>query len=183
MVVTQGREYACRCFEGIKKYIKDKQYTGIKPAVAFSGKVPVDDQVLTEDEINGFSATELPDKFDSDLQLLIVAEKYQAGFDQPKLCAMYVDRKLSGLQAVQTLSRLIAPPRKSYHLYLGFKTPRISGTLFVPSLKQPPLKIRQTPTKFTSLKAGSSLLGSLICVKFSASLRFSMGNTQIRPDW
>ena len=73
-------------------------------------------QTYTEAELNGFSETELPGRFDGfkpdgtpypeQYQILIVAEKYQTGFDQPKLCAMYVDRKLAGLQAVQTLSRL-----------------------------------------------------------------------------
>lgn len=57
--------------------------------------------------MNGFSETELPRRFNTKAyQVLIVAEKYQTGFDQPKLCAMYVDRKLAGLQAVRTLARL-----------------------------------------------------------------------------
>ncbi len=73
-------------------------------------------ETYTEADLNGFSETELPGRFDGfkpdgspypdQYQILIVAEKYQTGFDQPKLCAMYVDRKLAGLQAVQTLSRL-----------------------------------------------------------------------------
>ena len=76
----------------------------------------MDGETYTEADLNGFSETELPSRFDGfkpdgtpypdQYQILIVAEKYQTGFDQPKLCAMYVDRKLAGLQAVQTLSRL-----------------------------------------------------------------------------
>ena len=107
MVVTQSREHAIRYYHAIKKYIEKNKYTGIKPLVAFSGEKNVNGIIYTEANINKFSETELPNRFDSsEYQLLIVAEKYQTGFDQPKLCAMYIDRKLDGLQAVQTLSRL-----------------------------------------------------------------------------
>jgi type I restriction enzyme R subunit len=107
MVVTQSRVQAFRYFQAIKKYIDDNSYQGVKPLVAFSGELDIDGNIYTETELNSFSETELPKKFDgTEYQLLIVAEKYQTGFDQPKLCAMYVDRKLDGLQAVQTLSRL-----------------------------------------------------------------------------
>lgn len=75
--------------------------------VAFSGEMTVDGQDYTEAGMNGFPETELPRRFDEgNYNVLVVAEKYQTGFDQPKLVAMYVDRRLSGLQAVQTLSRL-----------------------------------------------------------------------------
>ncbi|MCP4474180.1 MAG: type I restriction endonuclease subunit R [Gammaproteobacteria bacterium] len=106
MVVTQSREHALKYYFAIKKYIEAKQYIGVKALVAFSGKLNMDGEIYTEAAINGFSETQLPEKFDTAYQLLIVAEKYQTGFDQPKLCAMYIDRKLDGLQAVQTLSRL-----------------------------------------------------------------------------
>ena len=107
MVVTQSREHALKYFFSIKKYIEDNKYTGVKALVAFSGELDMDGEIFTESGVNGFAETELPDQFDGPMyQLLIVAEKYQTGFDQPKLCAMYVDRKLDGLQAVQTLSRL-----------------------------------------------------------------------------
>jgi len=106
-VVTQSREHALRYYQGIQQYIRQERYAGLAALVAFSGDLEVDGQVYTEAQTNGFAETELPKKFDGpDYQVLIVAEKYQTGFDQPKLCAMYVDRKLSGLQAVQTLSRL-----------------------------------------------------------------------------
>lgn len=107
MVVTQSRIQALKYFQAIKKYIEDKKYQGVRPLVAFSGELNIDGEIYTEAQLNNFSETELPERFDgSGYQLLIVAEKYQTGFDQPKLCAMYVDRKLDGLQAVQTLSRL-----------------------------------------------------------------------------
>jgi type I restriction enzyme R subunit len=107
MVVTQSRQHALKYYFAIKQYIEEKKYEGVQPLVAFSGELELDGETYTEPDLNGFSETELPNKFDGpDFQLLIVAEKYQTGFDQPKLCAMYVDRKLDGLQAVQTLSRL-----------------------------------------------------------------------------
>lgn len=107
MIVTQSREHALRYYFALQSYIRDKGYADMKALVAFSGDVIVDGQTFTEAEVNGFSETELPRRFDGDTyQILIVAEKYQTGFDQPKLSAMYVDRKLAGLQAVQTLSRL-----------------------------------------------------------------------------
>jgi type I restriction enzyme R subunit len=107
MVVTASREAALRYYFGTRDYIRKQGYTDIKPLVAFSGELEIEGQKFTETQINGFSETQLPRKFDGDeYQLLIVAEKYQTGFDQPKLCGMYIDRKLDGLQAVQTLSRL-----------------------------------------------------------------------------
>jgi type I restriction enzyme R subunit len=107
MVVTQSREHALRYYFGVRDYLQKQNYTDLKALVAFSGELEVDGEVWTEAAVNGFSETELPRRFDSpEYQVLIVAEKYQTGYDQPKLCAMYVDRKLAGLQAVQTLSRL-----------------------------------------------------------------------------
>lgn len=107
MVVTQSREHALRYYFGVQDYIGKQSYSDIKALVAFSGDLTLDGESWTEAAVNGFSETELPRRFDSgEYQILIVAEKYQTGFDQPKLCAMYVDRKLAGLQAVQTLSRL-----------------------------------------------------------------------------
>ena len=107
MVVTQSREHAVRYFQRIREYLENNKYNDIQALVAFSGELPVDGEKWTEMAANGFSEGELPRRFDGDeYQILIVAEKYQTGFDQPKLCTMYVDKKMSGLQCVQTLSRL-----------------------------------------------------------------------------
>ena len=109
MVVTASRKHALRYYLEFKEYIKEKGYTGIRPLVAFSGAV-VDDTYpdgVTEVQLNKFGEKELPDKFGSnEYQVLLVADKYQYGFDQPLLHTMYVDKKLSGVKAVQTLSRL-----------------------------------------------------------------------------
>jgi type I restriction enzyme R subunit len=109
MVVSSSRLHAVRYKEEFDKYIKEKGYTDVKTIVAFSGKVIYDTspEGVTEVELNGFAEKMLPKKFASDeYQLLLVADKYQTGFDQPLLHTMYVDKKLSGVKAVQTLSRL-----------------------------------------------------------------------------
>lgn len=111
MVVTASRLHAVRYKLAIDKYIKEKGYN-IKALVAFSGAVKDDDNEFTELSMNkavapDISETNLPMIFNKDnFKILIVAEKYQTGFDQPKLCAMYVDKKLDGVKTVQTLSRL-----------------------------------------------------------------------------
>jgi type I restriction enzyme R subunit len=110
MVVTGSRLEAVRYKQSFDKYIKDKGYP-IKSLVAFSGAVQDDklaDVSYTEEAMNGgLREKELPERFASpEFQVLLVAEKYQTGFDQPLLHTMYVDKRLAGIQAVQTLSRL-----------------------------------------------------------------------------
>ena len=110
MVVTGSRLEAVRYKQSFDRYIKEKGYA-IKSLVAFSGTV-VDDKnagaTYTEPGMNhGISEKELPEKFATqEYQVLLVAEKYQTGFDQPLLHTMFVDKRLAGIQAVQTLSRL-----------------------------------------------------------------------------
>ncbi|MDK0538490.1 DEAD/DEAH box helicase family protein [Clostridium perfringens] len=107
MVVTSSRLQSVKYKKAFDKYIKEKGYEHINALVAFSGSVDDEGIDVTESELNGFSENELPDKFHSDeYKVLIVAEKYQMGFDEPLLYAMYVDKKLDGIKAVQTLSRL-----------------------------------------------------------------------------
>ncbi|GEQ87393.1 type I restriction endonuclease subunit R [Patiriisocius marinistellae] len=110
MFVTSSRKLAKRYFEEFNKYIKENEYTNeLKILVAFSGKV-IDDNYpdgVTEPQLTGYGEKELPKAFnDDEYKILIVADKYQTGFDQPLLHTMYVDKKLSGVKAVQTLSRL-----------------------------------------------------------------------------
>lgn len=109
MLVTGSRLHAKRYFDEFKRYIKAKEYTDIKVLVAFSGKVIDDDfpEGVSEPLLTGYGERELPEVFDTEeYKILIVADKYQTGFDQPLLHTMYVDKKLSGVKAVQTLSRL-----------------------------------------------------------------------------
>jgi type I restriction enzyme R subunit len=109
MVITASRQGAVKYRQAFEEYISKKGYDGIHALVAFSGKVklPDDETEYTEVSINGFPEDRLPKEFDTDAyQVLLVANKYQTGFDQPKLCAMYVLKRLKGVSAVQTLSRL-----------------------------------------------------------------------------
>jgi len=106
MVVTQNIEAAIRYYFAIKKILEEKG-NPFKVIIAFSGNKVVDGIEYTEADLNGFPDTKTKDKFDSDeYKILIVANKYLTGFDQPKLCTMYVDKKLQGVLAVQALSRL-----------------------------------------------------------------------------
>jgi type I restriction enzyme R subunit len=110
MVVTGSRLEAVRYKQSFDKYISKKGYD-IKSLVAFSGTVEDDkikDKTYTEPEMNhGIREKDLPDEFaTNEYRVLLVAEKYQTGFDQPLLHTMYVDKRLAGIQAVQTLSRL-----------------------------------------------------------------------------
>lgn len=125
MVITASRQGAVKYRQAFEDYITKKGYKGINALVAFSGKVklPDDDQEYTEVSMNGFAEDKLTKEFDSDdYQVLLVANKYQTGFDQPKLCAMYVLKKLRGVNAVQTLSRLnrICPPYDKKTFILDF---------------------------------------------------------------
>ena len=110
MVVTSSRLHAVRYKQAFEKYIVEKGYKDVGVLVAFSGivKDPDMDAEYTEVGMNrSIKEKELPERFASDdYQILLVANKYQTGFDQPRLHTMYVDKRLAGVQAVQTLSRL-----------------------------------------------------------------------------
>ena len=106
MVVTWSRPMAYRLYRAICDYVAEMRYA-CEVMVAFSGKLEVDGEELTEASINGVPESRTAELFDTDAKRIIVcANKFQTGFDQPKLCAMYVDKMLTGVAAVQTLSRL-----------------------------------------------------------------------------
>ncbi len=106
MIVTQSIEQAIRYYQSIIKLL-DERNNPFKVLIAFSGEKEVDGVSYTEVQMNGFSETKTKEEFDKDeYRILIVANKYLTGFDQPKLCTMYVDKKLSGVLCVQALSRL-----------------------------------------------------------------------------
>ncbi|OGQ25062.1 MAG: hypothetical protein A2138_22735 [Deltaproteobacteria bacterium RBG_16_71_12] len=115
MVVTRSRLHAVRYKLAFDAYLEESKIKDIRALVAFSGTVLDPDTGTTQTEVGmnvdgagkNIPETELPTRFASDeFQVLLVANKFQTGFDQPLLVAMYVDRRLSGVQAVQTLSRL-----------------------------------------------------------------------------
>ena len=108
MLVTSSRLHAVKYFFAVKNYIAEKNLSGVNVLVAFSGEVEDDDgKIYTEVKLNGISEKSLPEEFHSiKFNILIVAEKYQTGFNEPLLHTMFVDKKLDGIKAVQTLSRL-----------------------------------------------------------------------------
>jgi type I restriction enzyme R subunit len=118
MVVTSSRKEAVRYKLAFDKYVAENKYKNIRAMVAFSGEVEFSEKDPNAQALSGEKFTEsnmnpdlkkrdLRKAFDSDdYQVMLVANKFQTGFDQPKLCAMYVDKKLGGVECVQTLSRL-----------------------------------------------------------------------------
>lgn len=112
MVVSPSRLHAVKYFKMIKEYCKKKGYDDVHPLVAFSGSVKEGDKEYTESMLNStdelkISESQLTNYFASDAyNILVVADKYQTGFDEPKLHTMFVDKGLRGVKAVQTLSRL-----------------------------------------------------------------------------
>jgi type I restriction enzyme, R subunit len=118
MVVTNSRKEAVRYKLGFDKYIAKMGYRDIQAMVAFSGEISFNEndpnvEALIGEKFNeknmnpGLKGREMRKAFDSDdYRVMIVANKFQTGFDQPKLCAMYIDKKLGGVACVQTLSRL-----------------------------------------------------------------------------
>ena len=147
MVVTRSRLHAVRYKKAIDAYIAAKGYGAgahpVRTLVAFSGQV-VDPAAPTvayaEAAMNGIKESALPETFaGEDYQVLVVAEKYQTGFDQPLLHTMYVDKKLDGVKAVQTLSRLnrVHPRRTTRSSWTSPTTPRASRTPSAPSTRRP----------------------------------------------
>lgn len=115
MVVVSSRHDVEKYFTEIKRQINEhpELYSAVKPMAAFTDKITVNGKETTDTDLNGFKDTEIPSRIaEENLEsptmrnLLIVADKYQTGFDEPLLCSMYVDKKLSGINAVQTLNRL-----------------------------------------------------------------------------
>ena len=164
MVVASSRLHAVRFMKAFETYIDTKGYTDVCPLVAFSGTVtdPDTGEAFTEpgmniDVVSGkrISESALPARFDSpDYQILLVAEKYQTGFDQPLLQAMYVDKKLDGVHAVQTLSRLnrIAPGKSAPFVLDFVNNPEDIGKAFAPYYNQTQLEAPSDPNKLDSLK-------------------------------
>lgn len=160
MVVTASRQGAVKYRQALEEYITKRGYTDVKALVAFSGKVKLqgdNETEYTEAAMNGFPEDRLTKEFDKDdYQVLLVANKYQTGFDQPKLCAMYVLKKLKGVTAVQTLSRLnrICPPFEKKTFVLDFaNTYEEIKDAFAPYYTTTLLSNSVTPTAIYDLEA------------------------------
>jgi type I restriction enzyme, R subunit len=164
MLVTSSRLEAVRYKLAFDAYVRERGITDVRALVAFSGTVTDPDTGLayTEprmntDVVNGkaISESQLPDRFGSDdYQVLLVANKYQTGFDQPRLCAMYVDKRLDGVQAVQTLSRLNRSlPGKEAPFVLDFRNDRDDILdAFRPYYDQTQLDEPSDPSQLEALK-------------------------------
>jgi len=163
MLVTASRLHAVRFKEAMDKYIAAVGYTDMKTLVAFSGTVHTEEADYTETAMNGgISERQLPEKFASpEYSLLIVAEKYQTGFDQPLLHTMYVDKRLDGVQAVQTLSRLNRMcPGKSDTFVLDFinEAPDILNA-FQPYYEQTSIAQTADPQQLYAIEAKLAAAG------------------------
>lgn len=140
MVVTSSRQEAVRYQLAVKEYVQRMGYADVHPLVAFSGSVLPDDVIpeeVTEASSllnTGLNGRDLAKAFDTqDFNVMIAANKYQTGFDQPKLCAMYVDKKLQGVDCVQTLSRLNRTfPAKQTFILDFFNQPQDILDAFLP---------------------------------------------------
>ena len=164
MVVTSSRLHAVRYMQAFTRYIAEHAYEDVRPLVAFSGTVsdPDTGADFTEprmniDVVTGKSISEaaLPSRFDSpDYQILLVAEKYQTGFDQPLLQAMYVDKRLDGVQAVQTLSRLnrVAPGKDAPFVLDFVNDPDDIRDAFAPYYDRTELLTASDPYQLEQLK-------------------------------
>ena len=164
MVVTSSRLHAVRYMQAFQRYIAEHGYKDIRPLVAFSGTVldPDTGEEFTEpgmntDVVTGKSISEsaLPGRFASpDYQILLVAEKYQTGFDERLLQAMYVDKRLDGVQAVQTLSRLnrIAPGKAPPFVLDFVNDPENIRDAFAPYYDRTELLETSDPYRLEELK-------------------------------
>ena len=157
-MVTGSRLLAVKYKKAFEAYIRDKSYSGIRALVAFSGTVEDPDvpgSSFTEVGMNdGLSEKELPERFKGDdYRVLIVADKYQTGFDQPLLHTMYVVKKLGGVQAVQTLSRLNrTAPGKTKTFVLDFKNEEADiFKAFKPYYETTPIGASVDPQKLNDL--------------------------------
>jgi type I restriction enzyme R subunit len=158
MLVTASRLHAKRYFDEFQRQIQEKNYQDIKILVAFSGKVIDDDfpDGVTEPQLTKCSEKELPNVFEKDeYKILICADKFQTGFDQPLLHTMYVDKKLSGVKAVQTLSRLNRTcPGKEDTFILDFANDRETILAsFQPYYELTTVKDEPSPNHLYDLKA------------------------------
>ena len=121
MVVTNGVERAIQYYHAIRDYLKERK-SPYQAIVAFSGEKDYGGEKVSESTLNGFPSSKIAERFQEDpYRFLICADKFQTGYDEPLLHTMYVDKTLSGIKAVQTLSRLNrAHPKKHDVFVLDF---------------------------------------------------------------
>ena len=118
MVVTNGVERAIQYFHAIRDYLKERK-SPYQAIVAFSGEKDYGGKTVTEATLNGFPPSKIAERFQEDpYRFLVCADKFQTGYDEPLLHTMYVDKTLSGIRAVQTLSRLNRAHQKKHDVFV-----------------------------------------------------------------
>ena len=155
MVVTDGVDRAIAYYHAINTYIAEHRYP-YKAIVAFSGEREYGGQKVTEASLNGFPSNRIPERIQEDpYRILICADKFQTGYDEPLLHTMYVDKTLAGIKAVQTLSRLNrAHPNKSETFVLDFmNTSDVIRESFSDYYRTTILADETDPNKLHDLKA------------------------------
>lgn len=155
MVVCSGIERAIQYYHAFCKYLEEIK-SPFKSIVAFSGEHEYGGKKVTETYLNDFPSNDIPDKFQTEpYRFLIVADKFQTGFDEPLLHTMYVDKQLSGIKAVQTLSRLNrAHPQKTDTFVLDFMNDsEVIRFAFADYYRTTILSDETNPNKLHDLKA------------------------------
>jgi type I restriction enzyme R subunit len=155
MVVTSGIERAIQYFHAIGSYLAERK-SRYRAIIAFSGEHEYGGGKVTEASLNGFPSSQIPDKIQEDpYRFLICADKFQTGYDEPLLHTMYVDKQLSGVKAVQTLSRLNrAHPKKHDVFVLDFMNDADTiEQAFAPYYRTTILSEETDPNKLHDLKA------------------------------
>ena len=156
MLVTDGVDRAINYYNAIKELLNQRQ-SPYKALVAFSGNREFDGASVSEAQLNGFPEARTPDEFKKDpYRILICADKFQTGYDEPLLHTMYVDKTLSGIKAVQTLSRLNrSHPKKSDTFVLDFmNSTEVIQESFADYYQTTVLSDETDPNKLHDLKAG-----------------------------
>src|SRR6266498_5400021 len=155
MVVTSGIERAMQYFHAIRDYLQERK-SPYRAIVAFSGEHEYGGQQVTEASLNGFASNLIAERIrEEPYRFLICADKFQTGYDEPLLHTMYVDKPLSGIKAVQTLSRLNrAHPQKHDCFVLDFQNNADAITLAFQDYYRTTLLAEETdPNKLHDLKA------------------------------
>ena len=154
MVATGGIQRAIHYFHALRAYLKERK-SPHQAIVAFSGEHTYDGETVTEASLNGFPSNQIPEKFrEEPYRFLVVADKFQTGYDEPFLHTMYVDKPLAGIKAVQTLSRLNrAHPKKHDTFVLDFQNnPEVIRAAFEPYYRTTILGEETDPNKLHDLK-------------------------------
>ncbi|HQJ95144.1 MAG TPA: type I restriction endonuclease subunit R [Syntrophorhabdaceae bacterium] len=155
MIITSGIKQAIRYFYAIDSYLKERN-SPYRAIVAFSGEHEFEGKKVSEFSLNGFPSNQIADKFKEDpYRFLICADKFQTGYDEELLHTMYVDKPLSDIKAVQTLSRLNrSHPKKHDTFILDFvNDPETIKTAFEPYYRTTILSEETDPNKLHDLKA------------------------------